>query len=214
MGFGVIGAFLLGWLGAAVGIVAGSAAPFVFLHFRVRVRREKVLRQLPSAFELMARVIRSGQAVPQAMQAVAEAFEDPLASMFSDCQQQQSLGLSTEVVLQEMANRSDVLEFRIFVLTMKIQRQTGGNLSEVLERLAAVVRSRLRLRQQVITLTAEGRLQGLTLTLLPLVLFAAMFFINRQYAEVLLDHGYLLAITGVCMGVGLWWTQKIVNTDD
>jgi tight adherence protein B len=160
----------------------------------------------------MARVIRSGQSVPQAFQAVGETLDDPLASEFTRYQHQQNLGLSPEVVFQEMAHRSSILEFRIFVLALLIQRQTGGNLSDVLERLAALVRQRLHLRQQVRTLTAEGRLQGLTLAVLPFIMFAAMFFLNRKYAEVLLDHVPLLWATAALMGIGIVWIRKIVTS--
>jgi tight adherence protein B len=102
---------------------------------------------------------------------------------------------------------------QLFVSAMLIQRQAGGNLSDVLERLATLVRERLRLRKQVRTLTAEGRLQGLTLLLLPVVVFAALLVINRKYAQILLDHPSLLAATAVMMGVGMLWIRRIVYSD-
>jgi tight adherence protein B len=205
------GAFFLKWAGAAGGLLVGAALPFVVLHCKRKAWQERFQKQLPSAFELMARVIRAGQSVPQAFKAVAEAFEEPLAGEFSRCQQQQDLGLRAEVVLHEMARRSGILELRIFVMALLIQRQTGGNLSEVLDRLATLIRNRLRLRQQVRTLTAEGRLQGWTLVCLPFVVFAAMFFLNRPYALALLDHVGLLLATAACMAVGVVWIRTIVN---
>ncbi len=210
---GLTGTWLVGWVGTLVGCLLGLAWPFVFLNWRGQMRRNKLLNQLPSAFLLMARVIRAGQSVPQSLQAVAEAFEEPLAGEFNRCQQQEKLGLSPEVVFQEMARRSGILEMRIFVMAVLVQRQTGGNLSEVLDRLAGLVRDRLRLRQQVRTLTAEGRLQGLTLLVLPFVMFTAMFFLNRQYALVLLNHPGLLWTTAGLMGVGVLWIRKIVNIE-
>ena len=105
-------------------------------------------------------------------------------------------------------------DMKSFLTCMMIQRQTGGNLSEVLDRLATLIRQRLRLRQQVRTLTAEGRLQGLALTVLPIVMFGAMFFLNRQYAEVLLQHSSLLWATGGLMVVGTLWIRRIVHSHE
>ncbi len=172
-----------------------------------------MLQQLPNAFALMARVIRAGHSVPQAMQAVAEAFENPLAAEFSRCQQQQSLGIRPEVTFQDMAQRTGILEVRVFVTAMLIQRQAGGNLSEMLDRLSALIRDRLRIRKQVRTLTAEGRLQGLTLFVLPFLVFGALMVINRKYAMVLLEHPSLLLATGAVMGVGVLWIRRIINID-
>jgi tight adherence protein B len=98
-------------------------------------------------------------------------------------------------------------------MAMLIQRQTGGNLSEVLERLGGLVRARLRLRQQVRTWTAEGRLQGWTLFSLPFLMFATLMVINRQYASVLLEHVPLLVGTIAFMVIGMLWIRKIVNFD-
>jgi tight adherence protein B len=206
----VLGAWF-GWIGALAGLIAGAAGPWLVLVWRAASRQQTFLRQLPNAFELMARVIRTGQAVPQAFQAVAEAFEDPLASEFAFCQHQQNFGLRPEVAFREMAQRSGILELRIFVMGMGIQRQTGGNLAEALERLASLVRARLRLRQQIRVLTAEGRLQGLTLVILPFVVFGALFFVNRQYADLLLARPGLLAATLACMGLGVLWIRRIVR---
>ncbi|HBI44297.1 MAG TPA: pilus assembly protein TadB [Planctomycetales bacterium] len=208
---GLAGAWLWWWPGGLIGCSVGVALPFGLLQVKRKARRDKLVNQLPKAFDLMARVMRAGQSVPQAFQAVGDAFDEPLGGEFARCQQQQNLGLSPDVVFQEMAKRSGVLEFRIFVMAMLIQRQAGGNLSEVLERLAALIRGRLRLRRHVRTLTAEGRLQGLALLVLPFVMYAAMFVINRPYAEELLNHPALLWGTAVLMGIGVLWIRKIVN---
>jgi tight adherence protein B len=206
--------YLLGgpWL-AGASLLLGLAAPWLFIHAACRRQRDKLLRQLPNAFDLMARVLRAGQSVGQALQAVAEAFDNPIKDEFAQCQKHQSLGLRPEVTYQEMAERCGILELGIFVMAMVIQRQTGGNLSEVLERLAQLVRARLKLRQQVRTLTAEGRLQGWTLLLLPFLTFAAMFAINRTYAESLLEHPGLLAATFISMTAGMFWIRRIVRID-
>lgn len=210
---GLAGWWLLGVYGMIAGIVAAVAGVLVALRAIVTQKRERFLKQLPGAFELMSRVIKAGQSVPQALVAITESFEDPLASEFGRCLHQQNLGVRPEVVFRDMAERSRILELRIFVMAMTIQRTSGGNLAEMLERLATMIRGRLRIRQQVRTLTAEGRLQGLTLTALPVILFAVMLIINRPYAVILFDHAWLLWLTGGLMLVGTLWIRRIVNFD-
>jgi tight adherence protein B len=211
VGLGCLGACFGGFPLGISGWLVGLAAPFILVHIKHRVRRDRFLKQLPKAFELMARVIQSGQSVPQALQSVSEAFEDPIAREFASCQHQQDLGMLPEDTYHQMAERSGILELRIFVMAMLIQRQTGGSLSEVLDRLAGLLRARLRLRQQLRTLTAEGRLQGLTLVVLPFIMFGVMMVINRQYANVLLDHIPLVLATLGWMAIGVLWIRRIVT---
>jgi tight adherence protein B len=209
----VAGAVAQGALFAVLGLLAGAGGPLSYVYLRRKARRHKFLMQLPDAFDLMARVLRAGHSVPQAFQAVADTFEQPVAGEFATCQEQQNLGLLPEFTFRDLARRADVLEMKIFVMAMLVQRQTGGNLSEVLERLAQLVRDRVRLRNHVRTLTAEGRLQAVVLLVLPLFMFFVMRFINRAYTDVLLDHTGLLAGVGVAMALGASWIRKIVNFD-
>lgn len=211
-----VGAGVLGgvFAGVFVGLAAAAACvvlPLWAVNMRRKARREKYLKQLVGAFELMARVLRAGQSVSEAFRAAVDAFDDPLNDEFGRCLHQIEHGLRPEAAFRELSDRSGILELRIFVVAMTIQRQTGGNLSEVLDRLAAVVRSRLRIRQKIRALTAEGRLQSLTLTVLPLLTFAVMYFLNRPYAESLLAQWKLLAAMAGCMTVGTLWIRSIMK---
>jgi tight adherence protein B len=199
-------------LGAALA-VGGMMVPFFLVTWKRRQRRDKFMNQLPGAFDLMSRIIKAGQSIPESLRAVADAFPDPIANEFVRCQNQLNLGLAPEVAFREMAQRSGILEMQIFVMALLIQRQAGGSLSEVLGRLAGMIRSRLRLRKQIRTLTAEGRLQGWTLAVLPFVVFGAMMVINRAYAVTLLDHRQLLAAMVAAIVVGMLWIRKIVNVE-
>ena len=210
----VCGWCLLRWPGAIAGGMAGGGLPLAAILWRRRSIRDKTLVQLPGAFTLMARVLRSGQSIDQAMLAVADAFQEPLAREFALCHEQQELGLRQEVILRDMAQRSGILELRIFAMAVIIQRQVGGNLSEVLDRLADMVRERLTLKQQIRTLTAEGRLQGWTLVVLPIVVFAITYFLNRQYAQLLLDRKELLLATAGSMTAGILWIRRIVRFEE
>ena len=209
----VIGMLVGGPLWAGCGAIGLGLAPLLYIRHQQKSRHDRFLKQLPDAFDLMARVLRSGHSVPQAFQSVADSFEPPIRGEFAHCQEQQNLGLLPEVTYRELARRTGVLEIKIFVMAMLIQRQTGGNLSEVLERLAVLVRDRVRLRNHVRTLTAEGRLQALVLLVLPPIMFLVMRFVNRPYADVLLEHTGLLAAMMASMAVGALWIRKIIQFD-
>jgi tight adherence protein B len=196
-------------------LVALVAAPVPTLYVWVRRRRRlrKLQAQLPEAFDLMARVIRAGQTMAQALQAVAEDFEKPISAEFSYCYEQQNLGLPPEVALRDLAKRTGILEVKIFVLALLIQQQTGGNLAELLDKLSAVMRDRFRIQGKIRTLTAEGRFQALVLLGLPPLLLLALLVINPGYGQVLLEHPWLLAALFVSELIGALWIRKIVNFD-
>jgi tight adherence protein B len=192
-------------------LLAGIALPMASLAAKRKLRSEKYRKQLVGAFELIARVLRAGQTVPEAFRAATEAFDQPLSAEFTLCLHAIEHGIRPEDAYRELSERSGILELRIFVVAMTIQRQTGGNLSEVLDRLAAIIRARVKLKQKMRALTAEGRLQALTLTVLPVLTFAVMYVLNRQYAQQLLDHWKLLAGTGLCMTAGIVWIRNIMK---
>ena len=210
---GVAGYFLMGWFLAVPAVVVGGLAPWFYVRHRAHGRQDKLLRQMAPAFDLMARVLRAGLSMPQAFQSVAEAFESPISGEFARCKEEQNLGVFPEVSFRGMADRTGVLEMKIFVMAMLIQRQTGGNLSEVLERLAGLMRERLRLRRHIRTLTAEGRLQAVILLVLPFVMFLAMRVINKPYTDVLLAHPEWLAATGCLMAAGAFWIRKVIDIE-
>lgn len=210
---GGAGWWFAGPIVAAAAGVCGAVTPYLLVRWKHGARQEKFLNQLPATFELMSQIIRSGQSVYQALQAVSDAFDNPVSSEFARCQKQLSLGLPPEVVFREMAERSGILEMRIFVMALLIQSQSGGSLAEVLDRLGGLIRTRLKLKKQVRTLTAEGRMQGWTLFVLPFVVFAAMMVVNRGYAEILLEQPRLIGAAGAAMVVGVLWIRRIVNFD-
>jgi tight adherence protein B len=209
-----IPAFLLsGPVAGAVAGAIGAALPWVYVGLKRRARLQKLLSQLPDTFDLMARVIRAGQTVPQAMQAVADEFDAPVASEFSYCYEQQNLGLPPEVAFRDLARRTGLLEIKIFVLAMLVQQQSGGNLAELLDNLATVVRERFRVRGKIKTLTAEGRFQAAVLLALPPFLVVVITFLNPRYGQVLLDHPNLLIGMFVSELLGALWIRKIINFD-
>src|SRR5439155_11050220 len=128
----------------------------------------------------------------QAMQAVADEFDPPVAAEFAYCYEQQNLGLSPEISLRDLARRTGLLEIKIFVLALLIQQQAGGNLAELLDNLATIIRERFKIRGKIKTLTAEGRVQAAVLLALPPGMFLLILILNRSYGQVLIDHPGLL----------------------
>jgi tight adherence protein B len=190
-----------------------AAAPFAYLHVVRQRRLERLRAQLPDALDLMSRVLRSGQTITQAMQAVAEEFQPPVSAEFGYCSDQQNLGVSADLALRDLAERTGLLEVRILVLGLRVHRQTGGNLTELLEKLASLVRERYRIRGKIKALTAEGRLQALILLGLPPFMYGLLLFLSRDYALQLLDHPRLILGSLLGMVVGAAWIRRIVNFD-
>jgi tight adherence protein B len=213
LGLAAIGLLLSGLLtGLGLGLF-GAALPFLYVRHKKKVRQGKLLAQLPDTFDLMARVIRAGQTMSQALQAVADEFDQPIAAEFSYCYEQQNLGLSPEMSMRDLARRTGLIEIKIFVLAMLVQQQTGGNLAEMLEKLSGVVRERFRMLGKIKALTAEGRFQALILLALPPALFVIILLLNRQYGMVLLERPWMLIAVGVSELLGALWIRKIVTFD-
>ncbi len=209
----LVGLLLQNVLVGALVVLPGAALPLLYVIAKRKARLEKLMTQLPDAFDLMARVIRSGQTISQAMQSVAEEFKAPVAAEFAYCYEQQNLGLSPELALRDLARRTGLVEIKIFVLALLVQQQTGGNLSELLDRLADVVRQRFRVRGKIRALTAEGRMQSLVLLALPPTLLVIILLINRNYMQILLQYPGLLIGTFISELLGALWIRRIVNFD-
>jgi len=193
--------------------MVGSGLPFGYVYHTWKRRKDKLLRQLPDAFDLMARAVRAGHTVSQSLQAVADEFEPPIAMEFTYCYEQQNLGLSPELALRDLARRCGLLEIKILVLALLVQQQTGGNLAQLLEDSAALVRDRLIIRVKVQALTGEGRLQAIVLLALPFFLMAALFFLQPTYVAELFRRPFLLGSMAVAMVIGTLWIRKIINFD-
>jgi tight adherence protein B len=191
----------------------GGWAPIWQVKRRRDARIEKLRSQLSDAFDLMARVVRAGQTLGQALLAVADEFPQPISAEFAYCYEQQNLGLSPEVTFRDLTRRTGVIELKIFVLAVLVQQQTGGNLAELLTKLASVVRERYLIQGTIRTLTAEGRMQGWILAGLPPLMLVLLLVINPAYASVHFQHlNVLLGTFGVEI-LGVLWIRKIVNFD-
>jgi len=198
---------------AVIAAAVGGAIPIWVVKKRRDARIEKLRSQLPEAFDLMARVVRAGQTLGQALLSVADEFPQPISGEFGQCYEQQNLGLSPDVAFRDLARRSGVIELRIFVLAVLVQQQTGGNLAELLTKLGAVVRERFMILGTIKTLTAEGRMQGWILSALPPLMLVLLLILNPKYASTLFQQPNILLATFGFEMIGTLWIRKIVNFD-
>ena len=199
----------LGLMAAA----GGASCCSLYVYRKWSARQEKIIRQLPDAFDLMSRIIRAGQTMWQAIQAVADEFEQPLRGEFAYCYEQQNLGISPDIALRDLARRTGILEVKIFVLAMLVQQQTGGNLADVLDNMAQILRSRFHMRSKIGALTAEGRLQAILLLILPIALLFIMMLSSDRYSASIAQTPNLIIGMLISEAFGAWWIRKIVNFD-
>ncbi|KLU04822.1 Flp pilus assembly protein TadB [Rhodopirellula islandica] len=197
-------------LGIATGLI-GMMLPFVFLFAKQNARNQQLSRQLPEVFQLISRAVRSGQTVTSALQMIAEDCPSPIREEFALCYEQQELGMWRELAFRKLAERNQVMELRIFVVALLVQNRSGGDLVELLDNLSKMVTKRLRLRDRIKALTAEGRMQALVLMVLPFVALGAIVLFSPEYAETLLERPRLLVATGVSQGIGALLIRRIVH---
>jgi tight adherence protein B len=168
---------------AGVAGTLGAFSPILYLTRR-KIKRQKLLDdQLPDAMDFLGRALKAGHSLSSGLQMMGQELPQPIAGEFQNAYDQHSLGIPMEKCLKDMTNRIDSTDFAFFVTAVLIQRQTGGDLSEVLKNISGMIRQRVRLQQQVKAKTAEGRFTGYLLTAFPAVIFVILYFINREYAS-------------------------------
>ena len=188
--------------------------PFLWLLNKRRVRLKKFAAQLSDALELVARALRAGHSLSAGMHVVAEEMPSPIADEFGRVFEEQNLGIPIEESMKSMCERVPNLDLRFFVTSVGIQRQTGGDLAEILDKIGYVIRERYRILGQVKALTAEGRLSGVILIALPFGLFLMMMHIKYDYIEKLWTHplGIKMSVYAlIAQLLGALVIRKIVN---
>lgn len=186
-GIGLTASWVMGvpiFFAPAAGIALFSV-PFLWLWNKRRSRLAKFGSQLCDALELVARALRAGHSLAAGMHVVAEEMPAPIADEFSRVYEEQNLGIALEDAMMGMCNRVPNLDLRFFVTSVAIQRQTGGDLAEILDKIGYIIRERFKILGQIKALTAEGRLSGIVLIALPFVLFLVMLHIKQDYVSML-----------------------------
>ena len=213
----VLGAALAGFFpGGLVGFVAGLSAPSLYVRHR-RAKRVRIIEeQLPEAIDLLTRAIRAGHALTTALRLVAEETAEPLASEFRRVFEEQKYGMRFEDSLLSLTRRVDLIDVRVMVVAVLVQREVGGNLAEILDKIAHLIRTRFSLRRQVRVYTAQGRMSGYVLGLLPVGLAGVIFLVNPPYIMLLFSDpaGRVLLGTAVTLQLaGYFWISRILDLD-
>jgi tight adherence protein B len=159
----------------------GAAAPFGYVWRRGKRRLAKFETQFPEGLEFVARAMRAGHAFSVSLEMLHREFDEPLAGEFRRTFDEQNLGLPLEVALEKLAGRMPLLDVQFFVSAVLLQKRTGGNLAEVLDKLAYLIRERFKLRGRIRAISAHGRMTGTVLSLIPAGVAVLMFYVNPQY---------------------------------
>ena len=193
---------------------SSAALPWCWLYVRRRKRLQEFGRQLPQALDLISRALRAGHSLSSGFELVSTELPNPISTEFRRCYEEQNLGIAFDDAVKGMANRVPDLDLRFLATALILQRQTGGDLAEVLDKIADLIRGRFQLRGQIQALTGEGRLSGIVLLALPPVLFLVMYYMNPAYCRPLFDDplGQQMLMAAVASQiVGALVIRKIIN---
>lgn len=199
-----------------IGTTLGYLLPQVFLDLKIKQRAKAFNLQLADALILVANALRTGYSFLQAVELVSREMAPPMSVEFAKMLKEMNLGVTTEDAMNNLAKRIDSDDLDLVVTSVLIQRQVGGNLAEVLDNIAGTIRERLRLKGEIKTLTAQGRVSGFIIGLLPIVLAGAIFVLNPEYIGILFVHPLgrlLLWASAAGMAVAFIWIRKIVSIE-
>lgn len=191
-------------------------APLAYVLHRRRRRFNKFLEQLPDALELMVRSLQAGHSFSSALQMVATEMPDPIAREFGKTYEEQNLGLNIKSALENLVERVPILDLKLCVTAVLIQREIGGNLSEVLRNISHTIRERFRIQGEIRVKSAQARLSGYIVSALPFFLFFWINLVNPDYMKTLYDHpnGVYILGTGIVMQIVGWLIiRKIVDIE-
>jgi tight adherence protein B len=207
--------FTKAWYGLIAGAI-GIWIPVLLLKRSATKRAMVFEEQFPEAVDLLSRALRAGHALTSGLQMVGDEVPDPVGAEFRTLFEQQNYGMSLPDALKELAARVPVLDARFFVTALLTQRETGGNLSEVLDKLASVTRERFKVKRQVRAISAHGRITGFALAFLPLSVAAILSITSPTFIRILIDDplGVDMIIGALILQVvGVLIIRKIINVE-
>ena len=196
-----------------IALMFGSL-PLMWLVLRRKSRFKKFGKQLPDALELVGRALRSGHSLASGLHVVVQEMPAPIASEFANVYEAQNLGIPIEQAMRDMLKRMPNLDLKFFVTSVVIQRQTGGDLAEILDKISHIIRERFKILGQVQALTGEGRISGVVLMALPIALFFVVYHLNPDYIMLLFTDELgrkMIAGAAVLQVLGAVCIKKIVN---
>jgi tight adherence protein B len=203
-------------LAMPVGAALGFAVPFVFLSFKRTRRMRAFEEQFPEGLDLISRALKAGHAFATGLKMIADEMPDPVGPEFRKTFDEQNFGLPMKDALDNLTFRVPSIDVRFFATAVLIQRETGGNLAEILENLAHVVRERFKILRQVRVYTAHGRFTGYVLLALPAVLCIALSFINPEHMNLLFRErmGQMMLLGALTLQtMGYLWIRQVIKIE-
>jgi tight adherence protein B len=200
-------------IGLVLGLLAGTT-PYISLRVKRNARLRSFEVKLPEAIDLLGRALRAGHALTAAIEMVAKEIADPVGTEFRRVFEEQNFGLPIREALINLASRVPVADLQFLVTAMLVQKETGGNLAEVLDKTGMVIRERSRLLGQLRIYTAQGRLTGWILGLMPFIVFMVMSFLNPGYSHLLINDPMGRKAIWIGLGlmvIGVYAINKIVD---
>jgi tight adherence protein B len=201
---------------ALFGLVVGGLLPRLYVQRKATKRVRALEAQLPGAIDHLQRAVRAGHPLTAGIKMLAEESPEPIGSEFRAVFEEQRFGLPFEDALLGLGDRVNIPDVRILITAILVQREVGGNLAEILEKVGATMRARFTIRRQVRVYTVQGRMSGYILAALPIVVGLAIFMINRDYMSILFTHPLGKALMWCAIGlqlIGFLWIRKIVDVE-
>lgn len=196
--------------------VLGLFIPFLYIRFKRRKRINKFQEQLPDAIDMLVSSMKAGYSFQAAMRFIGEEVPAPLGPEFMRFYEEQRLGMEVRIALLALQARVPSVDLKMLVTAILIQRETGGNLSEVLDKISALMRERVALKGEIASLTAESKLSARILSALPLVVFSLVSLINPGFISPMMETTagpFLLMGAALSVMLGYWWMMKIADID-
>ena len=195
---------------------AAGSLPLLYLKRKRKKRIFAFEGQLPDALQFIARAMRAGHAFSVSLEMLHKEFSQPLSGEFRRAFEEQNLGLPMESALEKLAQRMPLLDVQFFVAAVVLQKRTGGNLAEILENLSVLIRERFKLRGEIRSISAQGRLSSLVLTCIPLTVAVMMYFVNRQHMMFFVEDEIGNLMAGAAIGfvlLGYFVMSRIVKIE-
>lgn len=215
--------FALGWvllpgakfMAAIIGVAVGFG-PFVYVYFKRKSRLKRFEELFPDALEFVSRSMRAGHAFSVSLEMIHREFQEPVSGEFRRTFEEHNLGLPIEIALQKLAKRVPSLDVHFFVSAVLLQKRTGGNLAEILDKLAYVIRERFKLRGRIRAVSAHGKMTATALSCIPVAVAVLMFYTNPDYVKFFFTDDTGQIMMGCAIGlqlIGYGVMKKIVNIE-
>lgn len=196
--------------------IFSAFSPLVYVNIRRKSIIQKIEQQLPDTLALISNTLKSGYSFLQAIDAASKELPPPVSLEFQQILREINLGVNTEKALESFSKRVQSPDLELIVLAVLIQRQIGGNLSEILDNISETIRSRIKIKGEIKILTAQGRVSGLIISLLPVALGVILYFMNPSYILTLFQHPMglgMLGLAALMQAIGIFLIRRIIRIE-